>query len=258
MRALYAVIFTVFTLGTGTVGGAPVVGHGFTSAFGIAERVRRHLDLSGIPLVRNPKVVGRATLEDSENRRFGVSVVDPEYVQKLFEKVAKDDKIPYKFADNGCYARAHQIARTLEASGVITGKYFLGAHEKFKVKVPGHIRGEVEWDYHVASLVMVREKNGTDVPYIIDPSLFTKAVPVKEWIAKISGGDKKNINESFATARYHYKLRDVARSMSQYDPDDLEDMVTTLERQRAIQSRRDKGEEADETVPLGPGRTIDY
>ena len=70
------------------------------------------------------------------------------------------------------------MSRRFEEMGIATKKVW----NKGKLFVPGT---DIEWDYHVAPFVEVKEKNGKIQQYVIDPSLNSKAVTVDEWVASM-------------------------------------------------------------------------
>lgn len=104
-------------------------------------------------------------------------------VQALFKKASNMKDIPFGYKYDGCYARAHIMARRFEAEGIPTQKVWI----KGDLFVPGT---DIEWNYHVAPIVDVKEDNGEIKKYVIDPSLNQKAVPIDEWVASM--GSKLN------------------------------------------------------------------
>ncbi len=108
---------------------------------------------------------------------------------ELFNKAAAMKDIAWKYKPDGCYARAHLMARRFEAEGVRVDKVWI----KGDLYVPGT---PINWNFHVAPIVYV-EKNGKVEKMVIDPSLFDKPVTVAEWDQKMS---KKTIKGSVVTA----------------------------------------------------------
>jgi Glutaminase len=75
--------------------------------------------------------------------------------------------ITFRYAADGCYARAHKMRQILAAAGYDCQKQF----------VYGNLYAStgtccVRWGYHVAPLVKVINSSGVTVEYIIDPSIF--------------------------------------------------------------------------------------
>ncbi len=102
--------------------------------------------------------------------------------------------IPFAYASDGCYARAHWMRWIMENS------YKLSCYKCF---VYGNLsayssknRCCVSWGYHVAPLVYVAGQYSYEA-YILDPSLFTKPVPLATWLsANKNTGCNKNASIS--------------------------------------------------------------
>lgn len=86
--------------------------------------------------------------------------------------------IPFLYPDDGCWGRAHQMARLIEATGAAVQKIW--HYGKLRVETQNNPNCEVTWRYHVAPTVLVlqHEKSST---YVLDPSLFPGPVPADEW-----------------------------------------------------------------------------
>src|SRR4051812_47305501 len=54
--------------------------------------------------------VGKTTLKDLHGDDFTVSVVNDEFALKLFQEMTVQRKIPFGFPEDGCFARAHEMA----------------------------------------------------------------------------------------------------------------------------------------------------
>lgn len=94
--------------------------------------------------------------------------------KELFNKAKNMKDIAWKFKQDGCYARAHLMARRFEAEGVRVDKVWI----KGDLSVPD---ADVNWNFHVAPVVYVNEGKGPLKKMVIDPSLFDKPVTVEEW-----------------------------------------------------------------------------
>lgn len=104
--------------------------------------------------------------------------------QTLFDLMAAQPDIAFAYPPDGCYARAHIMVQRMQAMGVTpSGKAWTFAP-------PGHALhaqtdndpdGYVEWGYHVAPTVQVRNPDGTVGDRVIDPSLFDRPVTPQEW-----------------------------------------------------------------------------
>ncbi|KAA0130730.1 hypothetical protein FY557_00565 [Chryseobacterium sp. SN22] len=88
--------------------------------------------------------------------------------QSCGTSTASSPCITFRYAVDGCYARAHKMRQILLNAGYDCEKQF----------VYGNLRAStgtccVSWGYHVAILVSFRNSSGTVEKRIIDPSLFT-------------------------------------------------------------------------------------
>jgi hypothetical protein len=97
-------------------------------------------------------------------------------------------RIPYQYADDGCYARAHAIRRVVENNfGYTSYKRFIISSNK--VQMPLTVKATkwsnrgccISWGYHVAVAVKVRQSDGSLVWYVIDPSIFSEPITASTW-----------------------------------------------------------------------------
>lgn len=109
---------------------------------------------------------------------------------ELFKKAQKMDDIAWKYKPDGCYARAHLMARRFEEEGVRVDKVWI----KGDLSVP---EANIRWNFHVAPIVYVEDDKGQIKKMVIDPSLFEKPVTVEEWDAKMQ---KNTVRGSVVTA----------------------------------------------------------
>lgn len=112
--------------------------------------------------------------------------------KELFKKAQGMKDIAWKYKPDGCYARAHLMARRFEAEGVRVDKVWI----KGDLYVPG-TEPLIQWNFHVAPIVYVKNDKGEIQKMVIDPSLFETPVTVEEWDNKMS---KKTIKGSTVTA----------------------------------------------------------
>ena len=130
--------------------------------------------------------------------------------------------IPFGYKYDGCYARAYLMSRRFEKMGISTQKVWI----KGKLFVPGT---DIEWDYHVAPIVDVKDKNGKIQKYVIDPSLNSKAVTIDEWVASMGKKTKGPVMKT--TYPIPANVVDFQRttvgisSNNQFVPDDLPDLT---------------------------------
>lgn len=162
------------------------------------------------------------TLYSKDNdKKIDLSTLSEDDAISLFNEIAGRKDIPFGFPMDGCYARAHKVVRILEDQGIIAGKAFVEGELYVDTKF-----GEVGWGYHVAPVIMVKKGSAT-VPYVIDPSLFTKPVPQSEWKAKMLAKSKSKFTREYYTNRYSYDPDDRTANYSNYTEESVEDMEQT-------------------------------
>lgn len=111
---------------------------------------------------------------------------------ELFNKAAAMKDISWNYKPDGCYARAHLMARRFEEEGVRVDKVWI----KGDLSVPGS-KPPINWNFHVAPIVYIDDGRGGVKKMVIDPSLFDKPVSVEEWDNRMT---KNTIRGSVVTA----------------------------------------------------------
>ncbi|HTL13194.1 MAG TPA: protein-glutamine glutaminase family protein [Bdellovibrionota bacterium] len=108
--------------------------------------------------------------------------------EHLFDVLANEHHIPFRYPDDGCYARAHEMSRILEVNGVYSRKVWIfgDLHAATPYGPPFGAEGSVDWGWHVAPVVSVRMPNGTVQDMVIDPSLETQPVTYDTWRARMT------------------------------------------------------------------------
>lgn len=160
-------------------------------------------------------------ISKDNNQKIDLTILSEDEVNNTFTEIAARDDIPFAYPMDGCYARAHKIVRILEDKGIIAGKAFLEGELFIDTKY-----GEVGWGYHVAPVVLVKKGNAI-LPYVIDPSLFSKAVPYEEWKAKITSKSKSKLAREYFTNRFAYDPGDRVLSLKAYEDENIDDMEST-------------------------------
>ena len=120
-----------------------------------------------------------------------VQTISKERATELFKKASNMKDIAWNYKLDGCYARAHLMARRFEEEGVRVDKVWIKGDLSVKDNNP-----PINWNFHVAPIVYV-EENGIIQKMVIDPSLFDRPVTVAEWDKKMS---KNTIKGSVETA----------------------------------------------------------
>lgn len=102
----------------------------------------------------------------------------------VFDAMAAQPDIAFKFPVDGCYARAHLMVERMRKMGLKPGKVWTFAsapNDPLWVSTPNHPDGRVDWGYHVAPTMPVQAEDGTVQDMVVDPSMFDHPVPIEEW-----------------------------------------------------------------------------
>lgn len=108
--------------------------------------------------------------------------------------------IPFRYPDDGCWARAHEMCRLMIAAGVTPAKVWIdyAAPTLLHAATRNHWQCFVEWTWHVAPTLCVRSYWCGMETYVIDPSLFTGPVTVATWQAA-QGGPNTTLTHTSAS-----------------------------------------------------------
>ncbi len=156
------------------------------------------------------------------NQKIALAIISEEEAGKVFAEIVARGDIPFEYLRDGCYARAQKMALILDDKGILSGKVFMEG--KIYYDTPN--QGELGWSYQVSPVVLVK-KNGQVIPYVIEPSFFTKPVPVAEWEAKLIQKAKTQITAAYYTNRFSYDTRDRNAKYDDFREDQLDDMDMT-------------------------------
>ena len=110
--------------------------------------------------------------------------------------------IPFSFPADGCYSRAHRMEEMLTEKGYASQKVFaLAATSGLDVKSLNNDpqvgrrdpepENNVQWWYHVAPIVKVRDPERGVIETVIDPSMGQSPMPLDEWEKLMTARDKK-------------------------------------------------------------------
>ena len=155
----------------------------------------------------------------ANNQKIDLAIITEEEANKVFAEIVARGDIPFEYLRDGCYARAHKMALILDDKGIISGKVFMEG--KIYYDTPN--QGELGWSYQVSPVVLIK-KNGQVIPYVIEPSFFSKPVPVAEWEAKLTQKTKTQISAAYYTNRFAYDPRDRNAKYDDYRDEQLDDM----------------------------------
>jgi hypothetical protein len=108
-------------------------------------------------------------------------VATPEEALRAFRQMAVQQDIAFCYPIDGCYSRAHLMARRLHKLGYRPGKVWAFANgEWLHARTLNDPRGYVEWGWHVAPTLRVRTTDGVQ-DMVLDPSLCSRPVTLDEW-----------------------------------------------------------------------------
>jgi hypothetical protein len=110
-------------------------------------------------------------------RRAG-EIFDLVSAQTCAPRAPTNPCIPFLYPDDGCWGRAHEMARMVSAEGVAVRKVWL--YGDLRVATKNSPACGVSWNYHVAPTLLVEDNNSSAV-YVIDPSIFSAPVPQLDW-----------------------------------------------------------------------------
>lgn len=157
----------------------------------------------------NPVVVcepdastGSVALQNDQS--LDLTVVSEEKARELFDMLRTQPDIPFLYPQDGCYSRAHRMARLLEDRGIISAKIFVTGN--LQIETDRSPEGYVGWNWHVAPAILVR-KNGVVIPMVIDPAIFSTPVTVSEWTGAQTKHQYARIDSVYLANRFTYDRR---------------------------------------------------
>ncbi len=162
------------------------------------------------------------------NPNINVSVIDLDYVQEIFQILyGHDNEIVFSEYGNACESRAHKMSELMDQMCIEVGKVFI---QSGKVQLKNH---KFWWNYHVAPFVYVR--NGeTLTPYVFDPSIFKKAVPMLVWIDKLRESHLDNEYKISLTNKYTILPQDITYNLQEFKKDDLDTVEFRMMLRKAL------------------------
>lgn len=87
------------------------------------------------------------------NQKIELTILSEDEAIQIFNKLAAREDIPHGYPE-GCYARAHEMVRSMNREGIVSGKAFIEG----EFYVDGKY-GEVGLAFNVAPVVMVKTGN---------------------------------------------------------------------------------------------------
>ncbi|MBO1043238.1 DUF4157 domain-containing protein [Aphanizomenon flos-aquae UKL13-PB] len=111
--------------------------------------------------------------------------------------------IPFHYPVDGCYDRAHVMAQLLTEKGYASEKVFAISQNSTRwggppdpgLRVPTDYAGDnrsagqqpaVQWWYHVAPIIKVRNDKGEVTEMVIDPSMTNQPITIDQWTGMMS------------------------------------------------------------------------
>lgn len=169
------------------------------------------------------------------------SVLTPDQAQSLFLEMAAQDHIAFNFPADGCFERANEMSRLMLLKGIKPLKGFLSARKdkddvyRHYLQIPDKTKPDQPWRWtdHTAPVVIVKEK-GKLVPYVIDPSVESKAVPFEQWKKNLTKHDKKIKLDSEIGRTGQYTLGSPL-DMNFQDPDQLARLKVQVAKYKAYE-----------------------
>jgi hypothetical protein len=127
-----------------------------------------------------PRVLPRAP----SPRLPKLDTVTLERCTQVFNWLADEKDIAFKYPTDGCYARAQIMCQRMIGKKFRPRKIWsVGNGESLYCKTTNVPRGFVTWGYHVAPILRVRLDDAAKSQrwYVLDPSIFKKPATVQEW-----------------------------------------------------------------------------
>ena len=125
---------------------------------------------------------------------FGFGCVSKVHAQQVFDAMAATTCdpltvpppcIPFRFPDDGCWGRAHEMCRLIINMGITPAKVWINhVGPLLKANTRNNPQCYVQWSWHVAPTICVRRWRWCffwTQDMVIDPSLFTTPVTKSTW-----------------------------------------------------------------------------
>ncbi len=168
--------------------------------------------------------VGTAFIQGYGKNQIEISSISISYMQVLFEALTRTYSIPFRYPDDGCFARAHKTALLLEDLGIVTAKSFIIGD--LKLYTNDSPKGFVNWWYHVAPIVHIKE---IDDVMIFDPTSSKEPLTKAEWVEKLTSHKYGSVDKTFETERYTYRPEDADKNLKEYQKADILYMKDSLD-----------------------------
>jgi hypothetical protein len=160
--------------------------HGYYTSQASARRVFEHLARSGMHAEVELRISTKPVPKLPPRPPTGTIPADElcslSKAGEVFRWMAKQKDIAYAFPVDGCYARAQIMVERMTKQGFKPRKVWAAANgEELHARTKNHPKGYVTWGYHVAPALRVKNADGTQRWYVIDPSLHTEPATLAQW-----------------------------------------------------------------------------
>lgn len=156
--------------------------------------------------------------------------IDLATARRLFNEASAMEDIAWDYKADGCYARAHLMARRFEEQGIEVDKVWI----KGQLDVPS---AGIQWNFHVAPIVYVEDESGNVQKMVIDPSLMDGPVSVDDWSATMQKGVVGDtIETQYPFPNNVLNLERTAIAYSNSDPYLPYDQISMSEEEKMAQS----------------------
>lgn len=116
------------------------------------------------------------------------SILTLTQAEKIFNKIKKMKDISFQYQQDGCFARAHIMADRLKNNFQVESRKIWATGVLSPANNP-----QVQWCYHVAPIIQVRNSNGGIVEMVIDPSISSTLLTKEDWLKKINASSAINV-----------------------------------------------------------------
>ena len=187
-----------------------------------------------ILLLALPQFLAPNSLAQTENLSFEQALTEASVIEnmdsltELFNKLKEDSSIPFDYIEGGCYARAEKMCLDLDIYHINSCKIFVEGDLKVATK-----HGTAEWWFHVAPIVLLNE-NGSHKPYVLDPSLFDRPVPVSEWISLQTDNMPARVKAIQVTKKFAFSPDKLNQKAKDYPLEDIKMMFLVFEVEKAL------------------------
>ena len=174
-------------------------------------------------------------IQAADQHHIDVSILTMDEAMKYFTNIKEDKSIPFKYPEDGCYARAHKMSWAFDDAGIDSAKIFVEGN--LEVKTKNTPDGTVNWWYHVAPVVLIDFK-GVVEPYVFDPSLFEKPVKAQEWVKVQTSHEKARVDNVYFTERFNYYPYQKSEMVCEYSNFSCNNSESVLKQYKKIQDER--------------------